>query len=142
MTGLLPCPFCGEVRISLNAPNPHDRYGSVNCPACLVCLPGACSDQEELVRCWNTRILNEPQPPREMWAMLYLHDWDPPKEGQEHRWEPGKNVFPQIHNVYETWQEAETLRKRMSTPEKYWVCRVRMPAHDALALSRPQCGGD
>lgn len=78
-----------------------------------------------------------PQAAREMWAMLYLHDWDPPKEGQEHRWEPGKNVFPQIHNVYETWQEAETLRKRMSTPEKYWVCRVRMPAHDALALSRP-----
>lgn len=76
--------------------------------------------------------------PREMWAMLYLHDWDPPKEGQEHRWEPGKNVFPEIHAVYETLRDANTILSRMSDPKKYWVRRVWMPAHDTPSLSRPE----
>jgi hypothetical protein len=80
-----------------------------------------------------------PQAPREMWAMLYLHDWDPPKEGQEHRWEPGKNVFPEIHAVYETLRDANAILSRMSDPKKYWVRRVWMPAHDASSLvTRPQ----
>lgn len=78
-----------------------------------------------------------PTGPKEMWAMLYLHDWDPPKEGQEHRWEPGKNVFPEIHNVYDTMREANEVLSRMSDPKKYWVRRVWMPAHDAPAHSRP-----
>jgi hypothetical protein len=71
--------------------------------------------------------------PKEMWAMLYLHDWDPPKEGQENRWEPGKNVFPDIHNVYETLREANAALARMSDPKKYWVRRVWMPAHGGSA---------
>jgi hypothetical protein len=78
---------------------------------------------------------SERQEPREMWAMLYLHDWDPPKEGQEHRWEPGKNVFPEIHAVYETLRDANTVLSRMSDPKKYWVRRVWMPAHDTPQLS-------
>lgn len=49
------CPFCGESRISLNKPNEFYRYGSINCPACLVTMPGACRDEEELIEGWNTR---------------------------------------------------------------------------------------
>jgi hypothetical protein len=54
---LLPCPFCGEMRVSLNEPNEHNRYGSINCPACLAVMPGALKDKDqgELVACWNTR---------------------------------------------------------------------------------------
>lgn len=52
---LLPCPFCGEKRISLNAPSQFHRYGSINCPACLVVLPGAVSEQSELIEAWNAR---------------------------------------------------------------------------------------
>ncbi len=52
---LLPCPFCGEKRIFLNEPSKHHRYGSINCPACLVCMPGEVRDQNELVFCWNER---------------------------------------------------------------------------------------
>ena len=63
-----------------------------------------------------------------MWALLYLHDWDPPKQGQKHRWEPGKNVFPEIHNAYETWQEAEAVKAGMTDPNKYWVRRFRPAA--------------
>jgi len=62
----------------------------------------------------------------ELWALLYLHDWDPPKSDQEHRWEPGKNVFPGIHAVYATWKEAEAVRSKMSDPAKYWVSRARL----------------
>lgn len=59
-----------------------------------------------------------------LWALCYLHDWDAPKEGQVHKWEPGKNVFPQVHAVYDTWQEAEAIRRDMIDPEKYWVVRA------------------
>ncbi len=53
---LLPCPFCGEKQIFLNDPNPDGyRYGSINCPACLVVMPGEVSSQDELIGCWNTR---------------------------------------------------------------------------------------
>jgi len=64
----------------------------------------------------------------EAWAVLYLHDWGAPVDGQEHKWEPGKNVFPEIHNVYTTWQEAESVRARMSNPGAYWVRKVHLPA--------------
>jgi hypothetical protein len=54
---LLPCPFCGERRIFLNEPADGHRYGSVNCPACLVHMPEEVRDAEhhELIDCWNTR---------------------------------------------------------------------------------------
>jgi hypothetical protein len=52
---LLPCPFCGEARIFLNRPSQHYRYGSINCPACLVVMPGEVRDQNELIDCWNAR---------------------------------------------------------------------------------------
>ncbi len=64
--------------------------------------------------------------PDELWALCYLHDWDPPQEGQEHKWEPGKNVFPEIHAFYRTWQEAESVRQDMErSKDKYWVVRAR-----------------
>jgi hypothetical protein len=62
---------------------------------------------------------------KELWALLYLHDWEPPKGDQEHKWEPGKNVFPEIHALYSTWQEAEAVRSKMQKPAGYWVRRVR-----------------
>lgn len=52
---LRPCPFCGETRISLNAPNKFHNLGSINCPACMVVMPGATSDENELIGCWNGR---------------------------------------------------------------------------------------
>ncbi|MBA8904850.1 hypothetical protein [Aminobacter ciceronei] len=61
----------------------------------------------------------------ELWALCYLHDWGPPREGQEHRWEPGKNIFPAVHAFYTSWQDAEAIRKDMTNPAKYWVVRAR-----------------
>jgi hypothetical protein len=58
------CPFCGEKEIFLNDPTPHHRYGSINCPACLVVMPGDVSDQNELIGCWNTRA-NLPHQPED-----------------------------------------------------------------------------
>lgn len=52
---LLPCPFCGEKRISFNEPTKEYRYGSINCPGCLVTMPGEVRDQDELIGCWNAR---------------------------------------------------------------------------------------
>lgn len=53
-TELLPCPFCGEARIFLNRPSSTYPRGSINCPACLVCMPCEVS-QSELIECWNRR---------------------------------------------------------------------------------------
>jgi hypothetical protein len=56
---LLPCPFCGEGRIYLNEPtDPRRRGGSINCPACLVVMPGEIIGpkwRNELIGCWNVR---------------------------------------------------------------------------------------
>jgi hypothetical protein len=62
---------------------------------------------------------------RELWALLYLHDWGEPKPGQVHKWEPWKNVFPEISAIYATWQEAEKARAAKINPEKYSVRRAR-----------------
>jgi hypothetical protein len=50
----------------------------------------------------------------ELWALLYLHNWDP----------DGK-VYPEIHGIYDTWEEARDIRKAMTDPTKYWIRRVR-----------------
>lgn len=50
----------------------------------------------------------------QIWCLLYLHDWDPPKDGVQ-------PVTPQIHRYYTSWQDAEAVRKDMTNPEKYWV---------------------
>lgn len=56
-TGLLPCPFCGQQNIYLNAPNPTIGFkGSINCPSCLASIPREVNSDEELVNCWNTRV--------------------------------------------------------------------------------------
>lgn len=54
-SALLPCPFCGEKRIYLNEPSEGYRHGSINCPACLVVMPGEVRDRNELISCWNAR---------------------------------------------------------------------------------------
>ena len=64
----------------------------------------------------------------EVWALLYLHDWGLPKEEQEHKWEPGKNVFPEIHGVYPTLASAGEAQRSMLYPDKYWIRRVHIPA--------------
>lgn len=51
----------------------------------------------------------------EYWAVLYLHNWDP----------DGK-VYPEIHSIHKTWQEAEAERASRISPEKYWVRRARL----------------
>jgi hypothetical protein len=76
--------------------------------------------------------------PAELWALCYLHDWDPPKEGQEHRWEPGKNVFPQVHAFYTSWQEAEAVRRDMGdSAGKYWVVKARPESEARLKSVAP-----
>lgn len=61
---LLPCPFCGEQKIFLNDPHPDGyRYGSINCPACLVVMPGEVNSRDELIGCWNTRAAAPAQEP-------------------------------------------------------------------------------
>lgn len=52
--GLLPCPFCGESRIYLNPPG-TDHRSTINCPACLACIPEECG-QDEMVATWNARV--------------------------------------------------------------------------------------
>lgn len=55
---LLPCPFCGEGKIFLNPPSEHHPRGSINCPACLVVMPGAVggdAQEAELIASWNLR---------------------------------------------------------------------------------------
>lgn len=51
----------------------------------------------------------------ELWAVLYLHDWDP----------SGK-VYPEIHTIHGTWQEAEAEKRHTGSPDKYWVRRCRV----------------
>jgi hypothetical protein len=63
---------------------------------------------------------------RELWALLYLHDWDDPKPGQVHPWVPWGNVFPEIAAVYDTWQAAEKARATKINPHKYSVRRCRL----------------
>ena len=68
-----------------------------------------------------------------MWALLYLHDWDPPREDR------AQPVWPEIHRVYETEAEAWAARNSKISPERYFV----RPAHvgrfagdvDGFALS-------
>ena len=94
---------------------------------------------------YEARILAAIEPQavaEELWALCYLHDWDPPREGQEHRWEPGKNVFPEVHAFYHSWQEADAIRSYMSTPEKYWVVRARPESAARLAAASPVTASD
>jgi len=50
----------------------------------------------------------------EFWVITYLHDWDP----------TGK-VYPEVHAIYKTWQEAEAVCKAMIDPTKYFVRRAK-----------------
>lgn len=67
---------------------------------------------------------------QELWALCYLHDWDPQKQGQEHRWEPGKNIFPEVSALYLTWQDAQDARAKKLEPKLepklYWIVRARL----------------
>lgn len=44
----------------------------------------------------------------EVWCVLYLHDWDP----------DGK-VYPEVHTIHLTWQEAEAERASKIDPGQY-----------------------
>lgn len=46
----------------------------------------------------------------EVYALLYLHDWDA----------SGK-IYPEISGLYKSWQSAETDRKMKSEPDKYYI---------------------
>jgi transcription elongation factor Elf1 len=73
---LLPCPFCGEKRVSLNDPHPDGyRYGSINCPACLVVMPGEVASQQELIDCWNTRPVDAAQTGEVLEALRAAKDY-------------------------------------------------------------------
>lgn len=50
----------------------------------------------------------------EFWVVTYLHDWDPTSK-----------VYPEVHSIYRTFQEAELVRKSMIDPAKYFVRRVK-----------------
>lgn len=53
---LEPCPFCGQSRVYLNAPSTTFPRGSINCPACMVVMPGEVGEAE-LIETWNRRAL-------------------------------------------------------------------------------------
>jgi len=53
------------------------------------------------------------------WAVLYLHDWD----------ESGK-IYPQIHSLHETYEEARDEKNSKKIPEKYWVNNVYLRNKD------------
>lgn len=97
---LEPCPFCGEANVSLNPPNKHDRYGSINCPACLAVMPGEVSDVAELVSCWNNRtaatIISELQAENERLQI---------------------EVFELKHGVEDQMEEAAYHRERRAAAE-------------------------
>jgi hypothetical protein len=71
-----------------------------------------------------------------LWALCYLHDWDAPKDGQQHRWEPGKNVFPEVHAFYRSWKDAEAVRCDMDNKDKYWVVRARPESEARISKAR------
>jgi hypothetical protein len=58
---------------------------------------------------------------QELWVVCYLHDWDPvdPVTGVQ-------PVYPEVHSIHNTWQEAETERATRLLPEKYHVRRGRL----------------
>jgi len=126
---LLPCPFCWG-----DAEPIEVQAGShfVRCTKCNASLGDG--SPESAIAAWNRRSTGKQSllvatplaPAPELWALCYLHDWDPPKEGQAHRWEPGKNVFPEVDDLYLTWQEAEAARNRKMERTKYWVRRARI----------------
>jgi hypothetical protein len=53
-----------------------------------------------------------------LWVVLYLHNWDPvdPVTGVQ-------PVYPEVHSIHDTWQEAEDERASRINPERYWVRR-------------------
>lgn len=55
------CPLCGPGQVSLNPPSEIYRYGSINCPGCMLTLPGEIKDQRELIEVWNTRAPSDPK---------------------------------------------------------------------------------
>ncbi len=73
---------------------------------------------------WKARAMLSaapvPVPLTEYWCVLYLHDWDA----------DGK-VYPEVHSLHASWQEAEKERATRMSPEKYWVRRAR--AHGIAA---------
>jgi hypothetical protein len=52
---------------------------------------------------------------RKQWALLYLHDWDPPTEARPNP------VWPEIHGVYDDERTAIENRQAMTDPSKYYV---------------------
>ncbi len=134
-----------------NDKNQHDAMRAALLAALSLPVPGEGEQRlQERLSAWELQAQVEAKmrmkaeealaaPLTELWALCYLHDWDPPKEGQEHRWEPGKNVFPEIHAFYRTWQEAEAVKRDMGSASKYWVVRAQpeSEARLAKALSTP-----
>ena len=99
---LLPCPFCGERRIFLNEPaDPRRRGGSINCPACLVVMPGEVN-RDELIACWNIRASGwqdiETAPKDGSWILI-----------PDRRYESGRTVMAR-------WDDQKYGRR----PVPYW----------------------
>lgn len=57
----------------------------------------------------------------ELWAVCYLHDWDP----------DGK-IYPEVHSIHEHWKDAEEECRTRMSPGKYWVRRGRLAAPKTL----------
>ena len=55
---------------------------------------------------------------KELWVVLYLHNWDPVDQVTGVR-----PVYPEVHSIHETWQEAEAERASKIDPTQYWVRR-------------------
>lgn len=64
------------------------------------------------IRETNVTVKDEYSDESQLWALCYLVDWF------------DNGIWPDIHRVYDTWEEAEAVRKQMTNPEKYWVRRA------------------
>lgn len=115
---LSPCPFCGEGRIFLNDATPLCRKGSINCPACLVVMPGEVN-QAELIDCWNTRASG--------WQPIATAPTDGTMISAWHRmWECPVSVRYVVSNSPCKWIEA-TLTTQW--PEDAFTHWRPLPAH-------------
>lgn len=131
---LLPCPFCGSEAsdsgmTTYSQPQdcwwedgtPVTRAFFVNCLKCFATtqgLMGGQQTQEKAIAAWNTRVQSTSPGGAEEWALLYLHDWDPKKE------DGSQPVYPEIHGVYQSDQEAQMARLSKTNPHKYYVRRA------------------
>jgi hypothetical protein len=49
------------------------------------------------------------------WALLYLHNWDPPTEANPYP------IWPEIHGIYDDYETALENQNAMGDPSSYYI---------------------